>query len=186
MFFFLEANPEKDYELPEHLLFRHLVKATTDKLVGYAKDIFEMLKILNEIDSASKITEVESHKWFPVGSTDEKDNIFVVFQTTSKRDGEHWWSLDKSGECVVIQKSREKGAVKNKFKGKSRNRIESIAKRLKGKGSIKDFFVTLWIHMIVDVKCQSFLSSRNLVVSGNRNLSSSGFIHLKRKHFFNH
>jgi ankyrin repeat protein len=163
MFFFLEADdadPEKGYKIPQHLLFRHLVKETTVKMAGDVQDIFERLKILNEIDSVSEITRVESHKWFPVGSPDEKDNIFVVFQTASKRDGVHWWSLDEeSGECVVIQRSREKGAVKNKFKGQHRNRIESIAKRLKGKGSIKDLFVTLWIHVAIQLKCQSFLSS---------------------------
>lgn len=154
-----EENPEKDYEISEHLLFRNLLNDAIHKLFEDVKIIFGMSTILNEIDSASKITEVETHKWLPDVGSNEKDNNFVVFQTNSQKNGASWWSLDKSGECVVIQKSREKGAVKKKFKGKNRNRVKSIAQGLKGKGSIKDFFVTLWIHMIIDVKCQSFLSS---------------------------
>jgi ankyrin repeat protein len=152
-----DTNPEKSYEISEHELFRRLLKQeTTVKVIGDEQDT-ETTNILKAIDLKSKITLVETHKWFPVCSI-EKDNIFVVFQTTSEKDRGNWWSLDESAEIVTLQRSQDKITVINQFKGKNRNQVEPIAEGLKGKGSIQDFFILLWIHTVIDVKCQIFLS----------------------------
>lgn len=152
-----ETDPEKSYEISEDVLFRRLLSEKTAKEVGDAQEN-ETSKILKEIDLKSTITQVETHKSRNVGQI-ESENIFVVFQTTSsKEDRQYWWSLEESTESVTTQRSQTKTAVKDQFKGKIRNQVETIADGLKGKGSIKDFLILLWIHIVIDLKCQSFLS----------------------------
>jgi ankyrin repeat protein len=157
--FFLqtETAPEMSYEISERELFRRLLSEKTAKEVGDAQQN-ETSNILKGIDLKSTISQVETHKSRNVGHI-ESENIFVVFQTTSSKENrQYWWSLEESTESVAMQRSKEKSTVINKFKGKIRNQVETIADGLKGKGSIKDFLILLWIHIVIDLKCQSFLS----------------------------
>jgi ankyrin repeat protein len=122
-----------------------------------------LVPILTEIDLESKIVQVETHRqngthFNQIDST-EPSSIFVVFKSASENDGEFWWSLEKTAKhAVVLQRSRDKNEVKNKFKGEKHEGTQLIAENLEGKGCMRELLTLLWIHMIVDVKYQRNLS----------------------------
>jgi hypothetical protein len=79
-----------------------------------------------------------------------RDRCIVVFKTTSDKDGEHWWSLDKNADYIVLQRSRDKDAVTNKLKGKARKDVKFSIENLVEKGSIKKLLTILWIHQVME------------------------------------
>lgn len=73
-----------------------------------------------------------------------------IFQTTSDKDGQHWWSLDRNEDYIVLQRSRSLDTVKNKVGGKERKNVKCNIQDLVGKGSIKDLLTILWIHQVME------------------------------------
>jgi hypothetical protein len=123
----------------------------------------KLLQNLREIDHESKIIQVETHRQRgkPINAIDpiRPFHIFVVFTTVSEKDGESWWSLEKTAkDAVVLQRSRDKDSVKNQLKGEKREGTELIAGELEGKGCMRELLTLLWIHIILNVKYQRNLS----------------------------
>ncbi|XP_046645013.1 uncharacterized protein LOC124334464 [Daphnia pulicaria] len=151
-------NPKNSsQEISELDLFRYLLGEDSHSCIR---------EILTEIDLESKIVQVETHRQRgtninQIDSTKPCVDIFVVFKTASEKDGESefWWSLEKTARhAVILQRSRHKDEVKNKFKGETREGTQLIAEKLKGKGCLRELLTLLWIHMIVDAKYQWNLS----------------------------
>jgi ankyrin repeat protein len=148
----VDENPTNDdHKIPQHDLFQSLLNQNTQS------------SILREIDHKSKIIEVETHrqrgKPNTNNSTKPSVDIFMVFKTASEKDGESWWSLEKTAKnAVILQRSRNKNEVKNQLKGETREGIQLIAEELEGKGCMRQLLTLLWIHMIVDAKYQRYLS----------------------------
>jgi hypothetical protein len=152
-------------EISQLDLFRYLLGEDSDSFI---KEMFreKLLPILTDIDHKSKIVQVETYRQngthinqIDSSTTEPCVNIFVVFKTESEKDGESWWTLEKTAkDAVVLQRSRHKDEVKNKFQGETRQGTELIAEKLEGNGCMRQLLTLLWIHMIVDVKYQRDLS----------------------------
>nr|CAH0106531.1 unnamed protein product [Daphnia galeata] len=138
-------------------IFHYLIKENSDPIIGKKLVVPKLLQL---IDDKSKIIQVETYRQRPASNSDSNrlTEIFIVFQTISEKDGDFWWSLDKFKDHVIVQRSHDKDAVKNNFKGERREGIEIIAEKLEGKGCIREIFTILWINMIVDIKYQRNLS----------------------------
>ncbi|EFX68293.1 hypothetical protein DAPPUDRAFT_260337 [Daphnia pulex] len=150
-------------EISELDLFRYLLGEDSDSCI---KEMFreKLVPILTEIDHKSKIVQVETHRqngthFNQIDSTKPCVDIFVVFKTVSEKDGESWWTLEKTAtHAVVLQRSRHKDSVKNKLKGETRKGTQLIAENFEGKGCLRELLTLLWIHMILDAKYQRKLS----------------------------
>lgn len=66
-----------------------------------------------------------------------------------------WWSLDVNGDSIVLQRSRDKDVVENKFGGKERKDIGLLGSNLEGEVSIKINFAILWAINILQKKSQN-------------------------------
>ncbi len=91
--------------------------------------------------------------------------MFIVFKSSSEKDGDYWWSLEKGMDFITLQRSRNKENVKDKLDGQTRTKVKSIVENLIGKGTIKDLFEILWAQQVIPEKyhilksnCQSFVS----------------------------
>ncbi len=91
--------------------------------------------------------------------------MFIVFKSSSEKDGDYWWSLEKGMDFITLQRSRNKENVKGKLDGQTRTKVKSIVENLIGKGTIKDLFEILWAQQVIPEKyhilksnCQSFVS----------------------------
>jgi ankyrin repeat protein len=168
LFFPNADNSEEEHEISETALFRFLLnEETIQQLKENQVKLPEMLNALRGIDKLSKITEFETHQ----SSIDPRKDfikafhVFIVFKTTSKNDGDYWWSLEKNVDYIVLQRSRNKNDVKDKCYGEERKRVKPIKENLKGKGSIRNLFAILWVHQVITEKyhiknsnCQSLVT----------------------------
>jgi ankyrin repeat protein len=163
-----ENNPKFEHEISEPALFRFLLnEESIEQLQEAQADMPEMLNVLSGIDKQSKITLFGTYH-SSMGSVEDgvkAFHVFIVFQTASKRDGVYWWSLEKSVDFIVLQRSRNEDDVKTKYAGGEREKVKAIAENLKGKGSIRDLFAILWANQvipenyhIVNSNCQSFVT----------------------------
>jgi hypothetical protein len=164
-----DTIPEVQHEISEPALFRYLLnEETIQELKEAHAEIPGMLNTLSGIDKLSNITEIEIHQSSMGSVTDGSKafHVFIVFNTTSGRDGDYWWwSLEKNTEYIVLQRSRNKNDVKNKLNGRERKRVQPIKEDLEGKGTIKDLFAKLWAYQTISEKyhifksnCQSFVT----------------------------
>jgi ankyrin repeat protein len=145
-------------EISQHVLFRYLLGEDSDSFI---KEMFQekLVSILREIDLESKIVQVETHRQRGKPNTNNSTvDIYVVFKIVSEKDGDWWWSFEKSLNDLIIQRSRDKDSVKNKFKGETREGTSTIAEDLEGKGCMRVLLTLFWIHMVVDAKYQRHLS----------------------------
>jgi ankyrin repeat protein len=156
------GNPTNSKEISKLDLFQYLLKENSNLSI---KEIFveKLLQNLTEIDAESKIVQLETHRQncAHINAIDpiKPFQIFVVFKTESKKDGKFYWSLEETAkDAVVLQRSRHKDEVKNKFKGETREGTQIIAEELEGKGCMRELLTLLWIHMILDAKYQRDLS----------------------------
>lgn len=74
----------------------------------------------------------------------------------SEEDGEQWWSLDVNADSIILQRSRDRDAVNNKFGGKERKNVTPIISNWELWGSIKNYFAILWAICIIQEKSQKF------------------------------
>jgi ankyrin repeat protein len=158
-----DENPNTSHEISEHILFQYLLKDYTSPSI---KEIFRTCKLLpipRGIDHESKISQVETHRQKKITVSNSPSGIFVVFLTVGEM-GHFWWSLETYQNHVVMQRSRDKDSVKNKFQGETREGTELIAEKLEGKGCMRQLLILLWIHMILDAKYQRFLSRCESVI----------------------
>jgi ankyrin repeat protein len=127
----------------------------------------KMLDVLKDIDKQSKIIEFETHQSSIDIMKDFKGafHVFIVFKSTSEKVGDYWWSLEKNLDYIVLQRSRNKGDVKDKLYGESRKKVELIKDDLKGRGTIQDLFEIFWAQQMIPEKyhilnsnCQSFVT----------------------------
>jgi ankyrin repeat protein len=159
-----DTNPQDKHDILEPVLFRFLLNEKT--IEDQAKIMQAMLDTLSGIDKLSKITEIEIHKSSMGWVTDLVNafHVFIVFKTTSVKDGDYWWSLEKGRKYIALQRSRDKIDVKDKRNGEERKRVQPIAVNLTGKGSIKDLLTILWAYQaiserynLVNSNCQSLV-----------------------------
>ncbi len=110
-----------------------------------------MRGILKDMDTNSKITQVEIHQSSigPAKNSSKAFHVWIVFKTTSEKDGDYWWSLEKNTKYIVLQRFRNKENVKDKLEGKSRSNVKLIKDNLIGKGTIKDLFEVLWAQQVI-------------------------------------
>lgn len=66
-------------------------------------------------------------------------HAFIIFETDK-----WWWSIEKDGEGIVIQRSKLLSAVKCKQRQKSRGSRISLVKEDKGRGSVEDLISWLF------------------------------------------
>ncbi|EFX73276.1 hypothetical protein DAPPUDRAFT_253475 [Daphnia pulex] len=157
-------NPTNScHEIPEVILFRSLLNENADSAIKETNGTCKLVQIPRGIDHESKISQVETHRQKKISVSNSTFGIFLVFQTVGEM-GHFWWSLETYQNHVVIQRSRDKDEVKNQLKGETRQGTELIAEKLEGKGCMRQLLTLLWIHMIVDAKCQRFLSSCESVI----------------------
>jgi ankyrin repeat protein len=162
------SKPEEEHEVTEIGLLLSLHEGPRTQL-----DEAETLDYLKDINTESKITQVEIHQSSMKKATDviKAFHVFLIFKTTSEADeGDFWWSLEKNLDYIVLQRSRNKDDVKNKLYGEERKPGEQIIENLVGKGSIKDLFGMLLTHQVIeehynieDSNCESlvyFVSKR--------------------------
>jgi ankyrin repeat protein len=102
-------------------------------------------RLLKDIDHDSKITQFQIYQsngndnWLP--NFMRASTCFCVIKTTSKKDGEHWWSLDRNVDYIVLQRSRDEDAVKNKFGDRERKDVTFVDSLLVNvSGSINNLF----------------------------------------------
>jgi ankyrin repeat protein len=170
-----DNNPEKEHEISEPALFRFLLNEETLKELDEADgaEIPDMLGVLKDTDKNWEITEFETHQSSMSLWEDFKGafHVFIVFKTTKKRQSEtadaevYWWSLEKGMDYIVLQRSRNKENVKEKYDGKQRKKVKPIVENLEGKGTIQDLFAVLWTRQVIVEKyhlmesnCQSFVT----------------------------
>jgi hypothetical protein len=168
-----DSKPEEHHKISEPVLLRWLLNEENLKQLNEA-EITQMLGILKDMDKNSKITQVEIHQSSigPAKDSSKAFHVRIVFKTTSEKDGDYWWSLEKNMKCIVLQRSRNKENVKDKLEGQSRRKVKLIQDNLKGKGTIKDLFAVLWAQQMIVEKyhiknsnCQSlatYVSSNKL------------------------
>jgi ankyrin repeat protein len=163
-----DNKPEEDHEISEPALFRFLLnEETTEEIKRAEADIPDMLNVLKDIDKQSKITEFETHQ-SSMGLRKDLSkafHVFIVFKTTSEKDGDYWWSLEKGTDYITLQRSRNKKNVKDKWDDRPRNKVKPIVENLKGKGTIQDLFAVLWLQQVIPENyhilksnCQSFVT----------------------------
>jgi ankyrin repeat protein len=149
-----DVKPGKGGEISEPALIRLLTNEENFKQPNLTESqVLGMRNILSVIDYHSNITRVQiyqSNGNNSVANLMRAVHSFIVFQTTSDKDGVHWWSLDKNVEYIVLQRSRSLDAVKNKFGSQERKDVKFNTKNLEGKGSIKDLLTILWIHQAME------------------------------------
>ncbi|EFX67211.1 hypothetical protein DAPPUDRAFT_331305 [Daphnia pulex] len=143
---------------PDVLVQYLIIQETTNPLLKKKFRTCQSLPILREIDLESKIVQVETHRQGGKLNTNNSTEPFVVFKTFSEKDGDSWWSFEKSLNDIIIQRSRDKDEVKNQLKGEKRQGTSTYAEDLEGKGCMRQLLTLLWIHMIVDAKYQRHLS----------------------------
>nr|CAH0109905.1 unnamed protein product [Daphnia galeata] len=158
-----DTNPQDKHDILEPVLFRFLLN---EKTIEDQAKMQAMLNTLSGIDKLSKITEIEIHKNSMGWVTDLVNafHVFIVFKTTSVKDGDYWWSLEKGRKYIALQRSCDKIDVKDKSNGEERKRVQPIAVNLTGKGSIKDLLTILWAYQaiserynLVNSNCQSLV-----------------------------
>jgi hypothetical protein len=106
--------------------------------------------IFSDLDPYSQITQVKIYEVSNNSVLNLKKALFVVFKTTSEKDGERWWSLDRNEDYIVLQRSRSLDAVTKKFGSQERKNLKINIQDLVGKGSIKDLLTILWIHQVME------------------------------------
>ena len=153
-----DTNPEETNDISEPALFRYLLNETT---IEAQAEIPAMLNTLSGIDKLSKITKVETHQSSMGSVTDlgSAFHVFIVFQTTSAKDGNYWWSLEKNTKYIVLQRSCNKNDVRDKLNGEERKEVQPIKENLAGKGTIKDLFSILWAYQAIPEKYHIFQSN---------------------------
>jgi hypothetical protein len=125
----------------------------------------ETLNIFGDIAHDSEYTQIQTYQ----GNSNSKTNFmgasteFFMFKTTSEKDGERWWSMDFNGCSIVLQRSRDKDAVENKFGGKERKDVTFISSiNLEARGSIKNCLALLWaLHIIKEKSQENHLKSES-------------------------
>jgi hypothetical protein len=117
----------------------------------------ETLNIFGDIAHDSEYTQIQTYQ----SNSNSKTNFmrasteFVIFKTISEKDGERWWSLDFNADIIVLQRSRDIDAVKNKFGVKKRKNVTLISSiNLEVRGSIKNCLAQLWALHIIKEKSQ--------------------------------
>ena len=158
-----DTNPQEKHDILESVLFRFLLN---EKTIEDQAKMQAMLNTLSGIDKLSKITEIEIQKSSMGWVTDLVNafHVFIVFKTTSVKDGDYWWSLEKGRKYIALQRSRDKTDIKDKSNGEERKIVQPIAVNLTGKGSIKDLLTILWAYQaiserynLVNSNCQSLV-----------------------------
>jgi ankyrin repeat protein len=154
-----DNEPYVDHEISEAALFRFLLNKETLQQLDEA-EIPDMLKVLKDVDKESKISEFETHQSNMGLRTDFKGafHVFIVFRTTSGKDRDYWWSLEKGMDYIFLQRSRNKENVKDNLYGETRTKVKPIVENLKGKGTIKDLFAILWAQQAIPEKYHIFQS----------------------------
>ncbi len=107
----------------------------------------ETLNIFGDIAHDSEYTQIQTYQSNSNSKTNfmRASTVFVIFKTTSEKDGERWWSLDFNADIIVLQRSRDIDAVKNKFGVKKRKDVTFISSiNLEARGSIKNCLALLW------------------------------------------
>jgi ankyrin repeat protein len=145
-----DSKPEEHQKISEPVLLRWLLNDENMNQLNEAETT-QMRGILKDMDTNSKITQVEIHQSSigPVKDSSKAFHVWIVFKTTSEKDGDYWWSLEKNTKYIVLQRSRNKENVKDKLEGKSRSNVKLIKDNLIGKGTIKDLFEVLWAQQVI-------------------------------------
>jgi ankyrin repeat protein len=149
-----DVKPGKGGEISEPALIRLLANEENIKQPNLTESkVAGMLNMLSVIDHCSTITII--HLYQSNGNNFMANLIsavhtFIVFQTTSDKDGDHWWSLDRKADYIVLQRSRSLDAVTNKFGSQERKNVKCNIQALVGKGSIKKLLTILWIHQVME------------------------------------
>jgi ankyrin repeat protein len=170
-----DTDPKVQHEICEPALFRFLLN---EKTIKDQAEISAMLQTLNCIDKLSKITKVETHQ-SSMGSAKDLGkafHVFILLKTTSGKDGDYWWSLEKNTKYIVMQRSPKKNDVKEKLNGKERKRVQPIAVDLKGKGTIKDLFAILWVYEVIPEKYHiKYSNCQSLVTLVSKTITEIGY-----------
>jgi ankyrin repeat protein len=175
-----DNKPEDKHEISEPALFRFLIKEKAMEQLDAAAEAetTQMQRILKDIERNTKITEFEPHQSSMGSATDSSKafHVFIVFKTTSKKDGDYWWSLEKNTDYIVLQRSRNKDNVKNKLYGESRKKVKPIKENLAGKGTIKDLFSLLWDQQVIPEKYNVLYSNcQSLVTLVSKQMTEIGY-----------
>jgi ankyrin repeat protein len=139
---YADLKPGKGSEISKSVLIWYIANKASRKQRNFAEsEMPGSMKLLSDIDHDSQITEIQIYNGRKSNSVKHLTRAFsFVFKTTSKKDGEHWWSLERNVNYVVLQRSRDTDAVKNKCGGKNRKEVEPDVKILIENGSIKNIF----------------------------------------------
>ncbi|XP_046462731.1 uncharacterized protein LOC124208913 [Daphnia pulex] len=150
---FSDLKPGKGIEISESVLIRNIADKRSIKQVNISKsEICNTTKLLGDLNVHLNITQLkicQSNGNNSVANLIKAFHSFIIFRTTSDKDGVHWWSLDKKADYIVLQRSRNKDAVKNKFGSQERKNVKCNIQDLVEKCSIKDLLTILWIHQVM-------------------------------------
>jgi ankyrin repeat protein len=165
---FADLKPGKGSEISEYALVRYIADRRN---IAKSVEISNPTKletcdnIFGDLDPCSQITQIQIYEVSNNSAPNLiRDRCIVVFKTTSDKDGQHWWSLDKNADYIVLQRSRDKDAVINKSKGKARKNVKCNIQDLVEKGSIKKLLAILWIHQVMEEEYKNKSSNRQSFV----------------------
>ncbi|EFX73250.1 hypothetical protein DAPPUDRAFT_110056 [Daphnia pulex] len=150
---FADLKPGKGSEISESVLVRYIAdrRHFAKSEMSNPTKLETCDNIFGDLDPYSQVAQVQIYQ---VSNNSVpnliRDRCIVVFKTTSDKDGQHWWSLDKNADQITLQRSRDKDAVINKSKGKARKDLKCNIQDLVGKGSIKKLLTILWIHQVME------------------------------------
>lgn len=169
-----DKQPDVFHEIPDSAIQSLLFDQETgvEQLDQAEAGTTQMLGALKDIDKESTINQVEILRSKIGSETGVRGahHVFMVFETTRNTVNDEktvswWWSLERDTEYVILQRSRDEGAVKDNKKGVRRNKIRSIKKGLKGKGTIQYLFALLWgtnviltKYHIIKSNCQTLIA----------------------------
>ncbi|EFX73204.1 hypothetical protein DAPPUDRAFT_253433 [Daphnia pulex] len=154
---FADLRPGKGSDISESSFIRLMANEESRQQLNSAE--YEMLSIFGDIAHDSKITQVHVYQSNSHSKTNfmSTSKCYGVYKTTSEKDGERWWSVDNvNANYFILQRSRDKDAVENKFGGKERKDVRLLGSNLEGEVSIKINFAILWAISILQKKLQKF------------------------------
>jgi ankyrin repeat protein len=101
---YADLKPGKGSEISESVLICYIANKASRKHRNFAQSKMPgSIQLLSDIDHDSQITEIQIYNRSKNNSTTHLTRaFFFVFKTTSKKDGEHRWSLERNVNYVVL------------------------------------------------------------------------------------
>ena len=74
-------------------------------------------------------------------------HCYIVFETS-----DYWWSIEKNGKGITLQRSRIFDFVKMKYRRKQRKETQKLLTTFQGKGSVRELLEYLQDAKELDIK----------------------------------